>query len=254
MRDSSHMKERQDLLIEYVVNHGRTSVDDLAEYLGVSKVTIRKDLDSLSEQGLLRRERGYAIPNQRRDIHYQMAFQLQQKERIAREAVRYVQDGETLIIEAGSTCALFAKALAENRKDVTIITNSLYLASYIQDYNSVHIILLGGALQPESRALVGPLTKQSVSAFHVDKIFLGTDGFSEELGFTGNDMIRSETLEYMLKSADHVYVLTDSMKFRQPGAVSFLKTEDATCVITDAGISDATKSYLEARGITVISV
>ena len=108
------------------------------------------------------------------------------KQRIARKAATYVQDGETLIIESGSTCTLFAYELAKIRQNITIITNSMYLASYVKDHNNIQIILLGGMLQPYGQSLVGPLTKEAVKAFHVDKIFTGTDGYSRAFDFTGD--------------------------------------------------------------------
>ena len=105
------MNKRHTKLLEYITLHGKTEVSALAEYLGTSKVTIRKDLDFLSEKGILKRERGYAVPNDPSDINYRMAFHLDTKQRIAQIAATYVKDGETVIVESGSTCALFADCL-----------------------------------------------------------------------------------------------------------------------------------------------
>ena len=101
------MKERHAALLDYVMQNGKTEVNTLAELLQTSKVTVRKDLDYLSERGLLKRERGYAVPNDPSDIYYRMSLHYETKQRIARKAATYVQDGETLIIESGSTCTLF---------------------------------------------------------------------------------------------------------------------------------------------------
>ena len=128
------MNKRHTKLLEYITLHGKTEVSALAEYLGTSKVTIRKDLDFLSEKGILKRERGYAVPNDPSDINYRMAFHLDTKQRIAQIAATYVKDGETVIVESGSTCALFAEELAKTKQNVTIITNSMYLANYVCSY------------------------------------------------------------------------------------------------------------------------
>ena len=244
-------KERHTALLEYMTEHGKTEVSTLAEYLHTSKVTIRKDLDTLSGRGIIKRERGYAVLKDPGDINYRMAFHYDNKQKIAQSAASLVKDGETLIIESGSTCALFAEELAKTKQNITIITNSVYLADYVADYSNIQIILLGGTLQPKGRSLVGPLTKQAIKAFHVDKIFTGTDGYSREFGFTGEDLIRADTLSAMIASANHTYVLADSAKFRQTGSVYFLKLEDVYQVITDSNIDLDEKDYLERQGIHI---
>lgn len=245
------MIERHSALLEYISQHGKTEVTTLAEILDISKVTVRKDLDFLAERGMLKRERGFAVPNDPGDINYRMGFHYNIKQQIARAAASCVQDGEMLIIESGSTCALFAEELAKTKHNITIITNSLYLADYLKGYTSIQLILLGGTLQPRSQSLVGPLTKNSVASFHVDKIFTGTDGYSRTFGFTGDDLTRSDTLHAMLASAEHTYVLTDSEKFNQPGSVSFLQLNDVYEVITDSNIASEEKDFLEQHGIIV---
>ena len=245
------MKELHTALLEYVTQNGKTEVNTLAKYLQTSAVTIRKDLEYLSERGILERERGYAVPNDPGDINYRMAFHMDTKQRIARAAAACVQDGETLIIESGSTCALFAEELAKTKRNITIITNSMYLANYVSAYTNIQLILLGGTLQVHSQSLVGPLTKSAITAFHVDKIFTGTDGYSRDYGFTGEDLTRSDTLSAMIASANHTYVLAGSEKFRQPGSVYFLKLEHVYQIVTDSGIASEEKDFLLKQGILV---
>ncbi len=246
------LKERHTALLEYVTEHGKTEVATLAEYLHTSKVTIRKDLDTLSERGILKRERGYAVLKDPGDINYRMAFHYDNKQKIAQTAASLVKDGETLIIESGSTCALFAEELAKTKQNITIITNSVYLADYVADYGNIQIILLGGTLQPKGRSLVGPLTKQAIKEFHVDKIFTGTDGFSREFGFTGEDLTRTDTVCEMTKSAEHTYILADSAKFHQSGAVAYLQFQDVYQIITDSGISEEDTAFLSGKGIRIL--
>lgn len=245
------MNARHTALIEYITQHGKTEVNTLADYLHTSKVTIRKDLDYLSERGILKRERGYAVPNDPGDINYRMAFHYDRKLKIAQAAAAYVRDGEMVMVESGSTCALFAEELAKTKQNVTLITNSLYIANYIKDYTNIQVILLGGTLQPKSQTLVGPLTKNAAKSVHVDKIFIGTDGYSRTFGFTGDDLIRSDTLSALTTSALHTYVLTESEKFSHPGSVSFLELKDVYEVITDSKIPQSEQEYLENLGITV---
>lgn len=246
------LKERHIALLEYVTEHGKTEVSALAEHLHTSKVTIRKDLDTLSERGILKRERGYAVLRDPGDINYRMAFHYDNKQKIAQAATALVEDGETLIIESGSTCTLFAEELARTRQNITIITNSVYLADYVADHANIQVILLGGTLQPKGRSLVGPLTKCAIQQFHVDKIFTGIDGFSRDFGFTGEDLTRTDTVREMTKSAEHTYVLADSAKFRQFGAVAYLGFEDVYQLITDSGISEEEQAYLSEKNIRIL--
>lgn len=92
----------------------------------------------------------------------------------------------------------------------------------------------------------------AIKAFHVDKIFTGTDGFSMEFGFTGEDLTRTDTVREMTNSADHTYILADSAKFRQSGAVAYLRFQDVYQLITDAGISEEEKSFLSEKGIRIL--
>ena len=158
------MNDRQTAIVEYIAEHGKTEVNVLSEMLHVSKVTLRKDLNYLAERGVLRRERGYAVPSRPEDINYHMAFHFSRKQKIAQAAVNCVKDGETIMIESSSTCALLAEELAKKRQNITIVTNSLYLANYVRGYSSIQIILLGGTLQPQSQSLVGPLTKEAAKS------------------------------------------------------------------------------------------
>lgn len=245
------MKKRHSEILKYITAHGKTEVAVLAKELKASAVTIRKDLDYLEERGMLKRERGFAVPNDPGDIFYRMAFHTDKKQRIARTAAAYIEDGETVMIESGSTCTLLAEELAHTKKNVTIVTNSVCLAEYVRSYPNIQLILLGGILQIPSQSLVGPLTRQAAGVFHVDKIFTGIDGYSRSFGFTGDDLTRADTLHAMIDSARHVFVLTDSDKFLHPGAVSFLQLNQVYEIITDEGISPEEKSYLESQDIRV---
>lgn len=248
------MKERHTQLVEYVSLQGKVEVNELAKHLNTSAVTIRKDLDYLAERGILKRERGFAVLNDANDINYRMAFHYEIKKKIAKEALELVKDGESVIIEAGSTCALFAEELAKKKKDITIITNSLHIANFVKDFPSVNIVLLGGNYHKKWQALVGPMTKACIKEFSVDKIFVGVDGYSRQNGFTGNDLIRLDTLKTMMESAKHKVVLAESDKFTKNGTVSFLRLEDVSHIITDSDIPFEELEYIQKQNITIKTV
>lgn len=245
------MNKRQSHLLEILNVNNKIEVAKLAELLNVSQVTVRKDLDLLEEKGLLHREHGFAVLKEADDINSRLSVKYNIKRKIAKEASKLVSSGETIMIESGSTCALLAEELAYNTKDVTIITNSAFISSYIREAPFCKVILLGGDYQKESQVTVGPLVREYAKKFHVDKIFLGTDGFSEKSGFTGSDLMRTEASRNMAKSAKNIVILTTSDKFSQQGVVSQFKADEVQYVYTDSGISTETKSFLEDNKVIV---
>ena len=198
-------------------------------------MTIRKDLDQLENKGLIVRAHGFATLNSSDDINNRLAFHYDIKQKIAKLASLEVADGETVMIESGSCCALLALELAQTKQDVTLITNSAFIADYVRKVGKIRIVLLGGEYQKESQVMVGPMVRKCAETFLLIN-FIGTDGFSEISGFTGNDYMRSETVRDLTRQANKVVVLTESSKFNQVGTVSLLPIQNIHSVITDDGI------------------
>lgn len=248
------MTNRYTKLLEIVNESKRIEVSKLAELLRVSQVTIRKDLDVLEERGLLKREHGYAVTTSTSDdINSRLAFNYDIKRKIAHLASELVSDGETVMIESGSSCALLAEELAYNKKDITIITNSIFIASHIREGNA-KVVLLGGDYQPESQVVVGPLTKTCVKDFFVDKLFIGTDGYNSKIGFTGKNLMRTETVKAMAENSNKIIILTESSKFTERGVVSQFKAEEVDYVLTDNNIPEGILEELKMKKIEIKTV
>lgn len=245
---------REEEILAIVSQKKKIEVNELSELLNVSKVTIRKDLDKLEARGLLHRQHGYALLNNMDDINYRLAQNYDLKHKIALEASKIVNDGEVIMIESGSTCALLAEELAFNRNDITIITNSCFIASYIRKAESVKVILIGGEYQKESQVNVGPLVKQVISEFYVDKLFIGIDGFDQRRGFTGSDITRCDTTRTLATAANQTIVLTDSSKFSQKGVVSEFAFREISKVFTDQQMDQEALGFLKKQGIEVFTV
>lgn len=245
------MSERWNKILDILAEHEKMEVTRLSELLQVSQVTIRKDLVQLENKGIINREHGYATLNCSDDINHRLAYHYDIKQKIAKLAIADVADGETVMIESGSCCALVACELVKNRKDITLITNSAFIADYVRKEGIARIILLGGEYQSEAQIMVGPLTRKCVETFFVDKLFIGTDGFSEKSGFTGNDYMRSETVRDMARQANHVIVVSESAKFYSQGVVNLLDTSQVSCVVTDNGIPSDSEEYLRTQNIEV---
>jgi DeoR/GlpR family transcriptional regulator of sugar metabolism len=217
-------------------------------------VTARKDLDQLEAIGLIRREHGFALFGPIDDVGRRMAIHYELKRRIAKAAAASVEDGETVMIESGSCCALLAEELANTKEDVTIVTNSAFIANHLRPITTCKIILLGGIFQPKAQVMVGSITRKSAEVFFSDKFFIGTDGFINEYGFTGRDHIRAQTVRDMSEQAEEIIVLTESEKFSRRGVEGIARIEDVTMVYTDDGIPLEKETLLKEKGVVVYKV
>jgi DeoR/GlpR family transcriptional regulator of sugar metabolism len=245
---------RQTRILEVLSKNGRAEVISLSELLGVSQVTIRKDLDTLEARGLIRREHGYACLNNSDDVGKRIAFNYDIKRRIARAAAATVNEGETVMLESGSCCALLAEELANEQKDVTIVTNSVFIVNFVRNASRTKIILLGGYYQPESQVLVGPMTRQCGGIFFAEKFFVGTDGFIPGSGFTGRDHMRAQTVLDMSENARDIYILTDAEKFKRQGVLGLVKLDKVSGVFTDERIPPDVESQLLDKNIRIHKV
>ena len=244
------MNERQTKILEILNKEKRLPVAQLAALLQVSEVTTRKDLTLLESRGFLRREHGFASLEESDDVSKRISVNYETKRRIARLAMESVSDGETVMIESGSTCALLAEALVTEKRDITIITNSVFIASFIRDKRGAHVILLGGEFQNESQVMVGPMVRACVDSFYVDKLFVGTDGFNERGAMSG-DLMRAEAVRAMARNVKDINILTESTKFIKTGIVPLFSYEEISSIYTDDKADKDIILLLEEKGIKV---
>ena len=244
------MQSRYDKILSILSREKRVTVAELSNELQVSGVTIRKDLSELERNGLLRREHGYATILNSDDVSTRLLFNYDVKRRIAQNTLESIKDGETIMIESGSCCALLAEEVAKNRRDVTIITNSVFIATFIRNKPGAHIILLGGEFQNESQVMVGPLIKKCVASFYVNKFFIGTDGFND-FGAMSGDLMRAEAVRDMSENAQQTIILTESKKFSQIGVVPLLAYDKISAIYTDDKIGNSVKQNLGAKNIII---
>lgn len=247
------MNERSLKIIQMLNESGSLDVVTLAQELNVSGVTIRKDLAALEEQGLLRRQHGYAVAVSPDDLSYRLTLSYEVKKRIALRAAEMVDNGETIMIESGSTCAMLAAELAEHKRDITIITNSAFIADHIRSFPGVRVILLGGSYDRDSQVMTGPLVHTCVSKFFVDKFFIGADGYYPQQGFSNVSLSRAEAVRAMSESAKKVIVLTDSSKFNKRSVVTIFHAHEVDTVVTDS-VPDDCRTSLEENDVEILIV
>jgi len=228
------MTDRQLKLLHIIAEKQRIEVGKLAEIADVSQVTIRKDLVSMEKRGLIKRQHGIALLNAENDISNRLCVHYERKLDIAMRAVKLIEDGDIIMLESGSCCALLAEQIAKKRKNVTIVTYSVFIANHIRPAESNTIVLLGGSIQMEPMVTVGPLTVEAASKFYVDKFFTGTDGITPKGDFTAQNLEMANVISMMASRARHTIVMTDSSKFSRQGTVCIFPIRDAYAVYTDS--------------------
>ena len=246
------MKNRGNKILELLTKNNKIEVSLLAEELCVSQVTMRKDLDELESKGIIKREHGFALLCSADDINGRIAYHYEEKRKIAEKAAELISNGDTIMIENGSCCALLADTLTATKKDLTIITNSAFIAEYIRGKSNFQINLLGGIYQQDSQVMVGPMILQCVENFFVDRFFIGTDGYSTKMGFTNQDQMRAQAVRDMARQAEEVIVLTESEKFSKRGIVPLNLKDQIKAVITDNEIDSFYEAELRSNRIQVI--
>lgn len=248
------MNKRANQILELLTEENKIEVSLLSEKLGVSQVTVRKDLDELENQGIIVREHGFACLRSTDNLHGRIAYHYEAKQKIAKCAANLISDGDTLMIESGSCCALLAEELTSSKKDLTIITNSAFIADYIRGKSNFQIVLLGGIYQQDSQVLVGPMIRQCVENFYVKYFFIGTDGYSRRTGFTNQDQMRAQAVKDMACQAEHIVILTESEKFARHGIVPLNLRDYPRTVITDSQVSREVIDELNQSQIELISI
>ncbi len=248
------MKNRDSRILKILIERQKVEISALAKELGVSIVTARKDLDMLEQRGIVRREHGFAVLGSSDDINNRIAYHYKRKLAIATLAATTIMDGDTVMIESGSCCALFAEVLGRANRNVSVITNSAFIASYIRQFESISVLLLGGEFQKKSQVMVGPLLKVCLSQLYVDRLFIGADGYSSELGFTGSNLLRTQAARDMSEHAKSVTILTESEKFYKNSVVPMQIEDKIKTVFTDAGIPSEISNDFKDSGIELLTI
>ena len=248
---SSNITERKKTILQILTEDQNASVSDLSKRLGVTVVTTRSDLASLEAEGFLVRTHGGAIPSRHPKIMERINTNRELKNSIASRAADFINDGDTIIITAGTTTALIAKFLL-GKKDIHIVTNNTLLLTYAQVSPHVRVTLIGGEFRPSEEGVVGPMAMALLDQFHVSKAFIGIDGASIKQGFTAHFLESAELVRKMAAQANEIFVLSNSKKFGKPGFARIIPYERANTLITDYNLEAAEEIALTSAGINVI--
>jgi DeoR/GlpR family transcriptional regulator of sugar metabolism len=245
------LNERQITILSLLSRDELTSVNELAKKLSVSSVTIRQDLNFLESEGLLKRIHGGAVLEDADDLTNRLGFNYEKKLRIARKAASLVNEGETILIESGSTNVLLARELIK-KKNVTLITTNVFIARQFRKNDSANIILLGGMYQPGSESLVGKITKGCLDQINFDKAFIGIDGYTTTTGFTLRDLFRAEISSYIIRKSCDAIIISDSTKFGKTELTSICYPADIKHIVTDSDLNQVYADEFRKAGIDLI--
>jgi DeoR family fructose operon transcriptional repressor len=249
--------ERQGEISRLVLDSGRVEVADLARRFGVTTETIRRDLSELELRSVLRRVHGGAIASQR--LHHEPRLKVRdtqhadEKRRIARRAVDEIPVDGTVMIDSGSTLALLGEMLPHDR-ELVIFTNSIPVIESLASRDSVEVQVIGGTLKKNTMAMVDDTSVEAVRQFTVDVLFISTDGFSPERGFTTPYREEVAIKRAMIEAARRVVMLCDSHKLGSDQMFRFATVDEIDTIITDDGVPDDVIDVLARMGPQVIRV
>ncbi|MCC6728380.1 MAG: DeoR/GlpR transcriptional regulator [Chthonomonadales bacterium] len=247
-------EERQRAVVERLRSAGKVTVEELAAAFHVSAPTVRADLARLEDRGLLRRTHGGAIradgtlfepPYDQRQVMRHV-----EKRAIARAAAARVKDGETVLLDAGTSSFEIALLLKE-RAGLTIVTNSIANAVTLMENPALEVVLVGGSVQPRRRATLGPLAVGFLDRLCVDRAFLAFNGVHPEAGFTVVDFDAAEVKRRMMERATETIAVADSDKIGRVAFAWAAPLSAARLLITDSGIAEDDRARLTEKGLAV---
>ena len=247
---------RRQEIVEIVEQNNGATVAELSELFGVSRATVRRDLTRLSQQDLIERAHGGAAPNPRArgfpepPMLKRASIQVQEKRWIGRAAAKHIEDGDVAIISGGTTTVQMIPHIAQ-RRELTIITNALNIASLLASYPNISVIVLGGALRHLELSMLGSLTEDTLKNLRADKLFMGTPAIHPDYGLSADDMTEVQSDRNIMAIAREITVLADHTKFGRIATVRQAPIERILRVVTDPGVSDAIVTTLCERGVDV---
>lgn len=240
---STLARQRQQEILERIRRDGGVRVSELVDSLGVSDMTVRRDISHLADRGLVVRVHGGATladaPHSSFEPHFDTKLGEQRAEKlaIARVAARLVEPGASVALSGGTTTLAVAEELSRVA-DLTVVTNSLPVAEALHDPDRRdRTVVLTGGTRTRSDALVGPVAAAALRDLHVDLLFLGVHGFSERTGCTSPNMVEAATNQALIASAGKTVVVADHSKLRLVGLSRILPLDEVDVLVSDAGIS-----------------
>jgi len=248
------IEERRRRIRELLREEGRVTVEALAARFGISQVTIRADLSILESAGALTRTHGGALslPDADQSLDVKQLQHRAEKQRIAAAAAELIRDGETIILDSGTTTAEMARRIRTlDLRSINVITNALNIAALLIDVPSVRLIMPGGILRRESNSLSGPVAETALAALRANRLYLGADGVDPQIGVMTPHLAEAELNAKMIGISQQVVVVADSSKFARRNISLIARVEQVHILITDRAAPQDAVEQLRQRGVEV---
>lgn len=249
-------EQRRDKILDMLKEDGHVKVNELSKIFEVSDVTIRQDLEKMEQDGLLKRVHGGAVlletENRVESLTILNRGNVPAKQAIAREAVKLVHEGDTLILDSGSTTTEIASLLVDAFQNLNIITNSLNIALILGRNQGFYINVTGGEFKAPTLSLTGQRAADYFKGLHADKVFLATAGINIKTGLTYPSISDLPVKRAMIDCADEVYLVADSSKIGKSSFATLGPLSLVDDVITDSKISDSDRELFQKYNVKVI--
>jgi len=247
--------ERQHHIVQYLQRHQRATVLELASYFAISEATVRRDLDTLAEQGEVERFHGGArmgsVAPPELPVHKRQNEESAAKEAIGQAAAAFVKDGETIFISSGTTALQVAHHLRQ-RQNLTVITNSMLAINLLGDLPKLTVVGLGGVLRHSEQSLIGHLTENALREIHADKIFFGIHAIDIERGLTNEYLPETMTDRAILRAGREIIVVADHTKCGRISTAFVAPITAMHVLVTDQQTPALFVQQLNGLGIRVI--
>lgn len=247
--------DRRNEILKRLQDQGKVKVDELSKSFSVSSVTIRNDLEFLEEKGIIHRIYGGAlireVVSHDKELDEKQKLHAEEKKEIGQAAANMILDGESIVLDSGTTTLAIAEAIKE-KQDLTVMTNAINIAVELAGLENITVMLTGGTLRKKSYSLVGPEAESAVQKYYFDKFFLAVDGFDINYALTTPNPLEARLNRLMIEQSQEVIVVTDSSKFSRRSFSVICDVSEIDYVITDAGISGEYQNTLNNKNINVI--
>lgn len=251
------VEERRDQILNLLREHGKVRVKDLSRQLKISEVTVRNDLQELHQRGRLRKTHGGAMPpdssNGEAPLQEKYFSHAEEKRRIGAAAAALVNDGETIILDSGTTTQEIAKRI-KDKQNLIVITNGVNIAMELVGVRGIQVVLLGGVLRDNAFSIGGHFAEDMLQHLSADKLFLAADACDPEFGVSTPNLEESRVNQAMVRIAREKILVADSSKFGKRGLSRIVPLFDLDQVITDTNLANEFQQTLRERGMKLTLV
>ncbi|MBQ8574361.1 MAG: DeoR/GlpR transcriptional regulator [Bacteroidales bacterium] len=251
----STIGQRRKYILDQIVKDGFVKVSDLAESLGVTQTTIRKDLNYLESQGVLQRAHGSAIPPSQQMMDLNLSakklINFEAKQKIAEKAASLIKSDDSILVASGSTISLFAEALKPKGR-LNVVSISVNISAHLGDIPGITVMQVGGILYGNTLSVLGAEASKTIENLYCSKVFFGVDGIDLDYGLTCGTGEEASITQKMMQSSQTKIVLSDSSKVGQRGFARICEVGDIDILITDSGMPLETRQRIENMGVKLI--